>query len=61
MRGADLSNADLSGTPTDLSILETATLHETILPEDNLALTPQQKQRLQDLGATFTKEEDPEP
>lgn len=61
LRGADLSNADLSGTPTDLSILETATLHETILPEDNLALTPQQKQRLQDLGATFTKEEDPEP
>lgn len=61
LRGADLSNADLSGTPTDLSILETAKLKGATLPEDNLALTPQQKQRLQDLGATFTKEEDPEP
>ncbi|MDK2584206.1 pentapeptide repeat-containing protein [Corynebacterium yonathiae] len=60
LRGADLSSANLLGTPTDLSILETATLHETILPEDNLLLTPQQKQRLQDLGAIFRKEEDAE-
>ena len=61
LSGADLSGANLSGTPTDLSILETATLCETTLPEDNLGLTQQQKERLQELGATFTKEEDEEP
>ncbi|WP_412101189.1 pentapeptide repeat-containing protein [Corynebacterium aurimucosum] len=61
LSGADLSGANLSGTPADLSILETATLYETTLPEDNLGLTQQQKERLQELGATFTKEEDEEP
>lgn len=53
LHGADLTGANLLGTPTDLSTFENATLQGTILPEDNLALTQQQKQHLQELGAIF--------
>lgn len=61
LRNADLREANLLGTPTDLSTFENANLQGTILPEDNLALTQQQKQHLQDLGAIFAKKEDTEP
>lgn len=53
LRGADLSGANLLGTPTDLSTFETANLQGATFPEDNLGLTQQQKERLQELGATF--------
>ena len=61
LRGADLRRANLLGTPTDLSSLETANLDGAILPEDSLGLTQQQKERLEDLGATFGREEDEMP
>ncbi|MCG7251856.1 pentapeptide repeat-containing protein [Corynebacterium pseudodiphtheriticum] len=61
LRNADLREANLLGTPTHLSTFENANLQGTLLPEDNLTLTQQQKQRLQDLGAIFAKKEDTEP